>query len=152
MAGIWYPAFDVAFVESMVRNRAVVYARQGAALMAYGLAGLGAAGVRHVFLPVPDASFWRHDEKPTALAPEKVEAWALAQGFAKVPFSHLTPPVDAKGRLREGYSLLYRGPAEEPLSVTARALGEEFRRLGLNPLLAAETVYRTARFDHTPIH
>jgi len=151
MAGLWYPSFDAAFIECVVRNRSVVYAHQGAALMSYGIGALAVAGVKHVFLPIPDTAFWHHGEKPTALSPEKIEAWALSLGFEKLPFNLLTPPRDAKGRLQEGYTLTYMGPDASP-SVAAKVLGEEYRRLGVNPLLASETVYSTVRFDHSPIH
>lgn len=150
VAGMWHPASQSAFIGLVFRRPDPVYGRQGAALLQYALRLLTAAGVKDVYMPVPDPAAWRHGESPMPLQPARFLAWAAAQGFVKAPHAYLAPAPG--GTLEKGFLLLHHGGEAVSLSDAVRAVRDEYRRFGINPLAASDVVYGTATFDHARIH
>lgn len=152
VSGVWYPASGAAFVECVCRKKPVVYAKQGTILLKKTMDRLSSIGVKEFYMPVPDPDDKAVRSPLPSMPADRLLEWATGMGFHPLSFDFRTPPMDAKGRLREGYLLLRHGGSTASFSSVVRCLGEEYRRLGANPLMAAETIYKTANFDHTRIY
>lgn len=143
-AGIWYPTAKALFLQSVLRRKGPFYHGHGAAVLSRLVGEASHKGVRHVLAAIPESQAAGLQDTAGVLTSERLAAWLTNQGFEGFSFDYQSPSTDKNGRLQKGYRLVYLGSELPSLKETAMIIREEYRRYGINPLMAEEVVYSSS--------